>query len=42
MLDWISDVGGIQGILISVMAMLISFWNYNQFENHMVSRLYKL
>ena len=41
-LDWISDVGGIQGILISVMAVLISFWNYNQFENHMVSRLYRL
>ena len=28
-LDWISDVGGLQGILISTLAMLISFWNYN-------------
>ena len=41
-LDWISDIGGIQGLLISGVAIFIAFWNHNLIENHMVSRLYKL
>ena len=35
-LDWISDIGGIQGILISAFAIMISYWNYNYFDNNMV------
>lgn len=41
-LDWISDIGGIQGILISAIAIMISYWNYNYFDNNMVEQLYKI
>ena len=41
-LDWISDIGGMQGILISGVAIFVTFWNHNLIENHLVSRLYKL
>lgn len=40
--DFISDIGGIQGFLYSTLAFLLSIWNYKMFDNHMVSRLYKL
>ena len=39
-LDFISDVGGIQGMLISLVAWVVAFWNYKMFDNYMVSRLY--
>jgi len=29
MLDWLSDIGGIQGMLISLIAIFVSAWNYN-------------
>ena len=38
----LSDVGGMQGILVSVFAFLISIWNYKMFDNNMVCNLYKL
>ena len=41
-LDLLSDVGGLQGMLISGMAYVLAFWNYNHFDNFMVSRLYKI
>ncbi len=41
-LDWISDIGGMQGMLISFIAWLIAIWNHNMFDNHMVTRLYKI
>ena len=41
-LDWISDIGGMQGLLISGVAIFVTFWNHNLIENHLVSRLYKL
>ena len=41
-LDYLSDVGGIQAMLISGVAYFLSLWNYNMLDNHMVSRLYKL
>lgn len=41
-LDWISDIGGIQGILISAIAIIIGYWNYNFFDNFMVSKLYRI
>ena len=39
-LDFISDVGGIQAMLISLVAWVVAFWNYKMFDNYMVSRLY--
>ena len=39
-LDFLSDIGGMQGMLISLIAFFISFWNYNHLENYMVSNLY--
>ena len=41
-LDYISDIGGIQGILISFIAIILSLWNYNYLDNYMVSMLYKI
>ena len=41
-LDWISDIGGIQGILISAVGMLVSYWNYNWLDNSLVERLYRV
>lgn len=42
LLDLISDIGGIQGMLISGVAIVVGIWNYNMIDNHLVSRLYKL
>lgn len=36
-LDWFSDIGGIQGILISFAAILLGIWNYQYLENYMVT-----
>ena len=41
-LDLLSDIGGLQGILISGISLALAFWNFNQFDNFMVSRLFKL
>ena len=41
-LDWISDIGGIQGIMISAVAIVVSIWNYNWLDNFLVSRLYRI
>ena len=41
-LDFLSDIGGIQGMLISGVAYCLAMWNYNYFDNFMVTRLYKL
>ena len=42
-LDWLSDIGGMQGMLIGAVAIFLSFfWNHNQFNNYMVTRLYKM
>ena len=41
LLDWVSDVGGMQGMLISLIVFLLSIWNFNQFDNFMVHRLFK-
>jgi hypothetical protein len=42
LLDLFSDVGGFQGLLISFCAGLSVMWNFNHFENFMVSRLFKI
>ncbi len=41
-LDWLGDIGGMQGMLISGATVFVSIWNYNQLENYMVSKLFKL
>ena len=41
-LELMSDIGGIQGLLVSGFAFLVSIWNYKMFDNNMVCNLYKL
>ena len=41
-LDFLSDVGGMQGMLASLALFFLAVWNHNYFDNHMVSRLYKI
>ena len=41
-LDLISDIGGMQGVLISFFAIIVGVWNHNMIDNHLVSRLYML
>ena len=41
-LDWISDIGGIQGILFTTGALSLSFWNYNNLDNFLVTKLYRI
>ena len=36
-LDFLSDIGGMQGLLISVLALFMGIWNHNQLENYMVT-----
>ena len=40
-LDVLSDVGGLQGILISGISLLLSILNYGHLDNYMVTKLYK-
>ena len=40
LLDWFSDIGGIQGILISIIGIFLSLWNYNYMDNFLTSQLY--
>ena len=41
-LDWISDIGGIQGILISAVGIVVGYWNYNILESYMVTKLFRM
>ena len=41
-LDAVSDIGGIQGIMLSLTWGVLSFLNYRNIENFMVSKLYRL
>ena len=40
-LDYLSDIGGMQSMILSGFALFLSLWNYNYFDDHLVSRLYK-
>ena len=40
-LDILADVGGLQGILISGIALLLNIWNFNYLDNYLVSKLFK-
>lgn len=41
-LDLLSDIGGILEIMTIVISYFLAFWNYNYFENFLVTRLFKL
>ena len=40
--DMLSEVGGLQGMLMMSFGYILSIWNYNSFDNFMVSRLFKI
>ena len=40
--DFLSDIGGMQGILISFAAIFLGVWNYHFMDNFLVTRLYRL
>ena len=41
-LDLLSDIGGILEIMTIFITYFLAFWNYNYFENFLVTRLFKL
>ena len=41
-LDFLSDIGGLQGLIFSTLAFIISYFNYNYFDNFMVSKLFRV
>lgn len=41
-LDLLSDIGGMQSILISTFAILLGILNYNHFDTYLASRLFKI
>ena len=41
-LDYLSDIGGMQGMLISLVALIMTIFNHNYFDNWMVTRLYRM
>ena len=40
-LDLFSDIGGIQGMLISFFALMLGYWNKNHEDNFLTQQLYK-
>ena len=42
MFDLLSDVGGLFGILVTIFSVVITAWNYNSFDNMMVSNLFNI
>ena len=41
-IDMLSDIGGLTGIIATMFGILNATWNYNAFDNFMVSRLFKI
>ena len=41
-LDVLSDIGGIQSIIITSFSFFIGILNYKHFDSYMASKLYKL
>ena len=39
--DFVSDVGGLSGFLLSFFTIIIRIWNFNSFDNIMASKLYR-
>ena len=40
-LDILSDMGGMQNILISLISFTLSILNYNYLDNYLISKLFK-
>lgn len=40
--DVLSDIGGIQSILFSLISIAVGFFNYNHFDTYMASRLFTI
>jgi hypothetical protein len=41
-LDYISDIGGLQGMIFSIFAIIIGLANYNMFDNYIVTKLFRV
>ena len=41
-IDMLSDIGGLTGIIATMFGIMNATWNYNAFDNFMVSRLFKI
>lgn len=41
-LDILSDVGGLQGILISAISLLLTILNHNYLDNYLAAKLFKV
>ena len=42
MLDFLSDIGGLYGIIFAFIASLLGFINFNYLDNYMVTKLFKI
>ena len=40
--DLLSDIGGLSGILFTLLAFFVRSWNFNSFDNMMASHLYQI
>ena len=38
--DFVSDVGGLSGALLSFFTIIVGMWNFNSLDNTMASQLY--
>lgn len=41
-IDLLSDIGGVQSILMSLLATLVGLWNYENFDSEIASKLFKI
>ena len=41
-LELLSDIGGLSGMLMTVFGFLIMTWNFQIFDNYLVSKLFKI
>ena len=42
LLDYLSDIGGMNGMLVSCATFLLAFWNYNMVYDSMITKLFKM
>ena len=40
--DLLSDIGGMEALILSLFNIILGFWNYNNFDNHLISKFFKL
>ena len=41
LLDMLADVGGLQGMLVSTISIFLNIWNFNFFDNYLVSKRFR-